>query len=101
MRRAVVEISIFVLVAACGSGNVVRGVVIDVTGDLEGVTSFTLRADGGEIIELVPDPDGAFAFPLTHLQEHRQSLTPVAVTFEERGGVKVAVSIADADGDQH
>lgn len=101
MKRAAVGIAIVVLLVACGSDNVVRGVVIDVTGDLEDVTSFTLRADGGEIIELVPDPDGAFAFPLTHLQEHRQSLTPVAVTFEERDGVKVAVAIADADGDQH
>ena len=49
----------------------------------------------------VPAEDGTFEFPLTHLQEHRQTLTPVEVEIERRDGVQVAVSIADAGGGTH
>ena len=74
---------------------------MDVEGDLNEVRSFTLRADGGEMIEFIPAPDGSFDFPLTHLAEHRQSLSPVQIVFEDRDGVEVAVSISDADGTDH
>lgn len=90
------------LLAACGgSVSTVRGVVIEVDGDLTSVQSFTLRADGGELIELVPAPDGTFTFPLSHLQEHRASLSPVVVEIEDREGVRVAVWIGDADETDH
>jgi hypothetical protein len=91
------------ILGACSSSSssTVRGVVIEVNGDLTTVESFTLRANGGEVIELVPAEDGTFTFPLSHLQEHRASLTPVAVEIEERNGVNVAVWIGDADGTDH
>lgn len=102
MRRFVTAVvALSIMASACTATSTVRGVVLDVDGDLEQVRSFTLRADGGEIIELVPAPDGAFEFPLTHLQEHRQTLSPVEVVIEERDGVLVAVSIGDADGGAH
>jgi hypothetical protein len=100
-RFAPTLLTLVLLAAACASSNTVRGVVIDVDGDLNTIRSFTLRADGGELIELVPATDGTFEFPLSHLTEHRQSLSPVEVVIETRDGVEVATSIGDADGSGH
>ena len=101
MRWKVAIVATVFALVACASGSSVQGIVIDVEGDLTRVEAFTLRANGGEIIRLVPAEDGDFAFPVTHLQEHRQSLIPVEVVIETRDGVDVAIAIADADGADH
>jgi len=85
------------LVTACGSSSTVTGIVLEVDGDLTSVRSFTLQTDEGDVLDLVPADDGTFEFPLSHLEEHRQTLSPVTVVIERRNGVDVAVSIEDGD----
>ena len=88
------------LPAACGGDEErVRGIVVDVQGDLSGVASFTIVTREGERVAFVPAPDltrfdhGA---PLTHLAEHLQTGDPVQVTYVEEDGVVQAVMVEDA-----
>lgn len=93
---------LLVVVACGGSGNsapieTVQGVVLEINGDLEGVESFVLRTDDGEIIEVVPAPDGDFRFPLAHLHDHRRTLEPLSVGLDRSVSPPMAIAIRDAD----
>jgi len=87
----------FAALAACSSGDQVRGIVVSVDGDLTGVNSFVLRTDGGDLLTIVPAADGDFAFPLPHLNDHRLSLSPVLVTLDRSVDPPLATSLRDAD----
>lgn len=97
MRRAGVAGLLLVLTTACSSSDQVRGVVIEVDGDLTSVESFVLRTDSGELITIVPAADGEFGFPLPHLNDHRTSLSPIVVELDPSMDPPRAVSIRDAD----
>lgn len=93
---------LLVVVACGGSGTTapietVQGVVLEVNGDLEGVESFVLRTEDGEVIEVVPAPDGDFRFPLAHLHDHRRTLEPLSVGLDRSADPPLAVAIRDAD----
>lgn len=83
-------------IAACGAdARSASGVVTGVDGDLNSVTSFTLRTDEGSELVLALDPFGDFDFPPPHLREHLVSLEPVAVMYRETDGFLVAIEIRD------
>lgn len=84
-----------ILLLACSSTTTVRGVVTAVEGDLTSVHSFTMRTDSGRTVHVTPSPDGAFEFELVHLRDHLRSSEPIAVTYEVRSGLAVAVAISD------
>lgn len=93
---------LLVVVACGGSGTTapietVQGVVLEINGDLEGVESFVLRTEDGEVIEVVPAPDGDFRFPLAHLHDHRRTLEPLSVGLDRSADPPLAVAIRDAD----
>lgn len=95
-------IALAVLLVACSgsSQGTTEGLVVDVKGDLEVVTEFSvLGGDGIEVFS--PAGDGDFAFPLPHLREHILSGTPVVVFWELRDGVKTAVLVDDAGTSSH
>ena len=102
MRRTVLVCVLFVVsLSACSDTNEVQGVVIEVDGTLTSVASFVLRTDGGELITIVPAEDGDYAFPLPHLNDHRTSLSPIAVVLDRSVDPPVARSIRDADSRIH
>lgn len=91
-----------VLTAACSEDRgTIEGLVIDVQGDLAGVTEFTVLTDDGSMV-FEPDPAGDFAFPLPHLREHILSGIPVVVYWETgTEGVRSAVFVDDAGESAH
>ena len=84
------------LLAACtgGSGSV-TGLVVEVEGDLEVVTSFTLDVDGIEY-RFAPVPGVDYGFPLPHLREHLRDAAPVTVDYRDEGGTLQALAVTDA-----
>ncbi|MCE2528489.1 MAG: hypothetical protein J4G11_01300 [Acidimicrobiia bacterium] len=102
MKRAPALAGVLLVLAACGgtgtrpSFETVQGVVLEVNGDLEGIESFVLRTDDGEIIEVVPAPDGDFRFPPAHLHDHRRTLEPLSVGLDRSVDPPLAVAIRDA-----
>ena len=103
MRYAPALAGVLLVLAACGgSGNgppveTVQGVALEVNGDLEGIESFVLRTDDGEVLELVPAPDGDFRFPLAHLYDHLRTSEPLSVGLDRSVDPPLAVSMRDAD----
>ena len=102
MRRIAAAVVGLALVAAgCGDSGggreTVRGVVLEVDGDLASVESFVLRTDEGDILEVVPAPGGDFRFPLPHLHDHRRTLEPVLVELDRSVDPPLATAIRDAD----
>ena len=102
MRRiAASALGLALVVAGCGDPGedreTVRGVVLEVDGDLASVESFVLRTDDGDILEVVPAPDGDFRFPLPHLHDHRRTLEPVLVELDRSVDPPLATAIRDAD----
>ncbi len=101
MRRlAGAALALALAAGACGGGEepeTVRGVVLEVEGGLTSVESFVLRTDRGEVLELVPAPDGDFRFPLPHLHDHRRTLEPVLVEMDRSVDPPLATGIRDAD----
>ena len=101
------------LAAACGesegdgggngaSRETVRGVVLEVEGGLASVDSFVLRTDEGEVLEVVPAPDGDFRFPLPHLHDHRRTSEPILVELDRSTDPPRAAAMRDADNpDRH
>lgn len=96
------------LAAACGesegdgggngaSRETVRGVVLEVEGGLASVDSFVLRTDEGEVLEVVPAPDGDFRFPLPHLHDHRRTSEPILVELDRSTDPPRATAVQDAD----
>lgn len=93
--------ALLVLTACGGSGDeppleTVQGVVLEINGDLEGIESFVLRTDDGEVLEVVPAPDGDFRFPLAHLHDHRRTLEPLLVELDRSVDPPSAIAIMDA-----
>lgn len=94
---------VLLILVACGDSGAgpvvetVEGVVLEVKGDLEGIDSFVLRTDGGEVIEIVPAPDGDFRFPLAHLYDHLRTSEPLSVGLDRSVDPPLAVAIRDAD----
>lgn len=96
------------LAAACGesegdgggngaSRETVRGVVLEVEGGLASVDSFVLRTDEGEVLEVIPAPDGDFRFPLPHLHDHRRTSEPILVELDRSTDPPRATAVQDAD----
>lgn len=87
--------TLVLLVACCAqTSGTVRGVVIEVDGTLNEISSFTLLVEGEEI-GFVPDDDGDYAFPLSHLREHRTNGEPVVVEWDMVDGERHALSVTD------
>ncbi len=103
MRHAPTLAGVMLVLVACGGSGTtapietVQGVVLEVNGDLERVESFVLRTDDGEVIEVVPAPDGDFRFPLAHLHDHRRTLEPLSVGLDRSADPPLAVTMRDAD----
>ena len=102
MKHVPALAGVLLVVVACGGSGAtaietVQGVVLEVNGDLEGVESFVLRTEDGEVIEVVPAPDGDFRFPLAHLHDHRRTLEPLSVGLDRSDDPPLAVAIRDAD----
>ena len=89
-------IALLVAFVACSSPpeDAMRGIVVEVTGDLNDVEAFTVLVDG-ERVEFLPSPDGGYAFPLSHLQDHLRSGEPVLVGWDLVDGEYIATSIND------
>ncbi|MFP3914088.1 MAG: hypothetical protein ACLFWM_04375 [Actinomycetota bacterium] len=85
-----------VAVGACASSgeNEATGIVVGVEGELEDVEGFTVLVDG-EQMEFETIPEGDYAFPLGHLQDHLRSGEPVLIRWEEQGDSLIATFIAD------
>lgn len=88
-------------VTSCSEGatglETVRGIVLEVKGDLTSVESFVIRTDSGEVLEVVPAPEGDFRFPLPHLHDHRRTSEPILVELDRTVDPPLATSIQDAD----
>ena len=98
VRPAVLLVGWALVFAACAGQDEVRGIVLEVDGDLTSVESFVLRLDDGEILTIVPAATGGdFHFPLPHLSDHRTSLSPVIVELDRSVDPPRAVMIRDAD----
>ena len=99
-RAALALLLLLVAAAACGGGGTkdVRGIVVDMDGDLVAVSRFMVRTDEGDVIEFVPGPNVTFddGTPLSHLREHQRELSPVIVSYQEADdGRLVVVGVED------
>lgn len=99
-RLVVAAVLLTAVTAGCGDeGSRVSGIVLEVSGDLETVEAFTVRAEDGEIYEFVPAADFTFhGGPISHLSEHVRSGAPVEVVFEDPGGGRPLVAYFVEDG---
>ena len=99
MRRSLVALLLVAAAACAGPENRVDGVVVDVDGDLAGVSAFEIVTADGSRLRFVPG-EGVDAFaggaPLSHLSEHLQTGSPVRVTYVEEDGVLIALVVTDA-----
>lgn len=97
MTRLVHLMAAALLVVSCGGGDPsVRGVVVDITGQLDDIESFVLATEDGERFTFAVSGESDFhALPLGHLNEHRVSGAPVIVEYEEEDGSLVVVSLRD------
>ncbi len=104
-RLVVGAVTTIAILTACspraGTTGVAVGIVVEVDGDLSSVDEFTISTDEGERMTFVPAPEGEFAFPLPHLQDHVRSGAPVAVAWEEDGDVLWAIGVDDAGESPH
>lgn len=97
--KALLVVGLLVIAACAGPQDRVDGVVVAVDGGLGGVAGFEIVTTAGQRLGFIPDAglesfaDGA---PLSHLNEHLQTGVRVRVTYEDRGGVLVAVAVSDA-----
>ena len=98
MRRNSAALAIVgILLASCaGSGTTVIGSIIEVSGDLVQVDSFTVLSEG-VAHTFIPEEGGAFSIPLPHLRDHLRSAEAVEVTFFEADGVLIASDVTDVD----
>jgi hypothetical protein len=76
----------------------VRGVVAGIESEgLDRIRSFSLRTDGGQILEFdFGNLQNGAAFPPGHLAEHQATGQPVLVFYVQQDGARVAVRIDDA-----
>lgn len=96
---AVIALVLTVVAAACGAADTsVRGIVVDVQGDLTTIDRFTVLTEAGERIDFEPAPDVRFhdGAPLSHLNEHLRTGSPVEVTFRMLDdGTRAATGVED------
>ena len=104
VRPATAILAVLLLAASvtgCGDSEpgreTVRGVVLEVKGDLTSIESFVIRTDGGEVLEVIPAADGDFRFPLPHLHDHRTTSEPILVELDRTVDPPLATAIQDAD----
>ena len=71
-----------------------KGIVVDVQGDLTSVSAFTILVEGDRVT-FEPSAVGVYDFPLTHLQEHLRTGEPVLVGWKEADGQKLAITLSD------
>lgn len=93
--------SLLLVLAACSTAaSTADGLVIAVDSrGLGQVRSFTLRTAEGESLDFAiagPVDLAGGAFPPDHLREHMALGEGIAVAYEMRDGVRVAVRLADA-----
>lgn len=82
--------------ASCGgSGDNLTGSIIEVSGDLVQVDSFTVLSEGAAHT-FVPQEGAKFSIPLPHLRDHLRSGEAVEVTYSEVDGVLIASNVVDA-----
>jgi len=101
LRRAVATALACLVLVACGGSDdaVVRGVVVDVDGDLTAVNSFQVRTTDGDLLEFVPAPGIRFhdAAPLSHLTDHLVSGEVVEIEYETlNDGTLIATKVGDS-----
>ena len=96
-RTAAVAVAVAVLASCSSSTSEVTGRVLEVEGDLEIVTGFTLVTAGGQrLMFLTLAETDRLDFPLIHLRDHILSAEPIVVVYETREGVLVALRVDDA-----
>lgn len=88
-------LALLLTLSACGARFRATGVVTDVAGGLDGVTSFTIRTTDGDDLAFVPSEDGEYDFPLSHLRSHLIGGDPIVVEWVEDQGQLVAIVVAD------
>ena len=72
------------------------GVIVGVASEgLTTVTGFTLREEGGTILDFALALEDPTAFAPAHLAEHQATAAPVVVTYVTRDDALVAVAIED------
>lgn len=99
-RRLFAAILILIVVVGCSGGDddSVRGVVIDVRGDITTVESFTLRLSDGT--DRVFEPAAGVLFhgtePIGHIRDHLRNGEPVDVRFRVLDdGTSIALEVSD------
>jgi hypothetical protein len=81
-----------------GTDLTVTGVIAGIESEgLDRVRSFSLRTDGGQILQFdFGNLQNGAQFPPGHLAEHQATGQPVKVFYVQQGESKVAVRIDDA-----
>ena len=84
------------MLVACSpqTSGTMRGIVVEVGGELAAVEDFTVLVEG-EPVTFLATPDGDYTFPLSHLQEHLRTGEPVLVGWESVEGTRLATSLED------
>lgn len=101
MKKSVAA-ALLVLAVACGGGDggTVRGIVVDVEGDLQtGISSLVVRDGDGTRWTFITPPGLMFddGGPLSHITSHMASAEPVEVQYKtEADGTLTAERVADA-----
>jgi len=99
VRRSFLVLLLVAAAACTGPEERIDGVVVDVDGGLAGVSAFEIVTADGSRLRFVPD-EGVDAFaggaPLSHLNEHLQTGSPVRVGYVEENGTLIALVVADA-----
>ena len=81
---AAILLAVAALASSCSPTDPsIRGVVVDVQGDLVDVDRFTVVTTDGDRMDFVPAPDVRFhdGAPLSHLTEHLRNGEPIEVTY--------------------
>ena len=98
MRRLLAASLISVAACSGSDGGSVRGVVIDVQGDITTVESFTLRLSDGT--DKVFEPAAGVLFhgsaPIGHIRDHLRNGEPIDVRFRVLDdGTSIALEVSD------
>jgi hypothetical protein len=96
---AVVALTAVAATILGGPGRRVEtGIVVAVEAtSLTSVQGFSIRTSDGRTVDFrLGALEDASAFPPGHLAEHRVSLVPIQVTYIDRDGSHVAVTLVDA-----
>ena len=95
--KALVVGALLVLASCSGSASEITGRVLEVHGDLESVSGFTLITESGDrLVFVTPAEADRFEFPLVHLRDHLLSAEPVVVAYQTSAGALVVLRIDDA-----